>query len=93
MQIPDLGSISFSDHVWNGPGAISYPGGVTRSLDYDDLMRLETLSVAAPDGTPLMYYQYDYTLAGNLLTKSTEYGTYGYNVACPELVEGISRRA
>ena len=79
VQIPNLGAIAFSDYDWTRVGTVSYPGGVVRSLGYDDLMRPASLSVAAPDDTPLMNYAYSYDPAGNILTKSTEHGTYGYD--------------
>ena len=71
--------MTFSEYDWNRPGTMTYPGGVTRSLSYDALMRPNSLSVAAPDDTPLMNYVYGYTPAGNILTKQTEHGNYTYD--------------
>ena len=55
-----------------------YPGGGKRELEYDGLMRLTHLSATDPGGNSVLDYAYDYDSQGNIVSKSTEHGTYAY---------------
>ena len=79
VQIPDIGTIFFADHLWNRPGTVTYPGGVLRSYEYDSLIRYRRISATDPGGTSLLDLWYEYSPAGNILTKSTEHGDYAYD--------------
>jgi RHS repeat-associated protein len=54
-------------------------GGTQRMYGYDALMRLNTLTVTDPGGNPLLDYAYTYDTTGNIVTKATEHGEYGYD--------------
>jgi RHS repeat-associated protein len=81
VQIPGVGSISIPAYTWNRPATMNFPGGTQRTSAYDSLMRIQSLTVTDPGGTPLLNYQYSYDEVGNILTKTTEHGnyTYGYD--------------
>ena len=78
VQIPDLGAITISEYAWTRPKTILYPGGSTRELGYDGLMRLKKITSTAPGGTSLLDYSYAYDSSGNIMSKTTEHGDYSY---------------
>ena len=79
VQIPDLGAITISEYAWTRPKTILYPGGSTRELGYDGLMRLKKITSTAPGGTSLLDYSYAYDSSGNIMSKTTEHGEYTYD--------------
>ncbi len=60
------------------PEIITLPGGVKRETGYTPLMQPKTISVQTPAQSPLMTYEYTYSLAGNITSKNTEQGNYAY---------------
>ncbi|MCP4581005.1 MAG: RHS repeat protein [candidate division Zixibacteria bacterium] len=81
ILIPDVGFITYSDYDWGRPSSIILPGGTTRELIYDHLMRINSIEVKSPDQNELMNYKYTYDKMSNILSKETEHGryTYGYD--------------
>jgi YD repeat-containing protein len=79
IQIPGVGNIEISAYTWSRPQTMTFPGGTQRTYMYDALMRLQSLNVLDPTSTPLLDYTYTYDEVGNILTKTTEHGTYTYN--------------
>ena len=55
-----------------------YPGGVTRTVEYDAAMRTKRIRVTDPGNNALMDYQYAYDAADNITAKETEHGKYEY---------------
>jgi len=41
VQIPDLGFITIGEYTWNRPAAMTYPGGSSKTFEYDDISRRE----------------------------------------------------
>ena len=78
ISIPNLGAISFADYQWTRPARIVYPGGSTREMDYDGLMRLTQLTSTTAGGNVLLDYSYEYDNSGNIMSKNTEHGEYSY---------------
>ena len=79
VTIPGLGAITIAEYQWNRPARILYPGGSTRELGYDGLMRLKKITSTAPGGTSLLDYSYAYDSSGNIMSKTTEHGEYTYD--------------
>ncbi|MFH0731131.1 MAG: hypothetical protein V2B19_32905 [Pseudomonadota bacterium] len=78
LEIPSLGTITYSDFTWNQPGRVTYPGGTVRALSYDPLMRTSRIRATGPADQTIMDYRYTFDAAGNIITKETEHGTYRY---------------
>ncbi len=78
INILGEGSIVYNQYKWNSPTKITYPGGLTRTLDYDALLRAKHINNSDSANNSLMDYVYDYDKVGNIKTKSTEHGNYVY---------------
>ena len=74
-----MGSITIPTYTWNRPATVNYPGGTQHSYGYAALMRLQALTVLDPSSNPILDYTYTYDEVGNILTKVTEHGEYGYS--------------
>ncbi len=89
VQIPGLGAITIPDYTWNRLSKMTFPGGTQRVYGYDALMRLQSLTVNDPGGNPLLDYAYTYDNVGNIETKTTEHGTYGYDYDGSSRLTGV----
>ena len=78
MQIPGAGYITYTGYTWERPSGVTLPGGGTRELSYDPLMRLRGISVKDPAANPVMDYRYTYDKMDNITEKSTGHGDYAY---------------
>ncbi|MCP4582935.1 MAG: RHS repeat protein, partial [candidate division Zixibacteria bacterium] len=78
IYIPGMGYLTYSDYDWNRPSSIILPGGATRKLTYDPLMRINSIKVKGPGQNELMNYQYTYDKMDNIMSKDTEHGRYIY---------------
>jgi len=78
IQIPDQGTISYSDHFWNAPTSVELPGGSTIEYHYDNLMRPELVSAHDAQQQPILSRNYIYSAAGNILEADTEDGLYSF---------------
>ncbi|VAW37970.1 hypothetical protein MNBD_GAMMA01-488, partial [hydrothermal vent metagenome] len=78
IVIPNEGNISYQNFNWNRPQTINYPGGITRTLAYDGLQRINSINVQDTSNQTLMNYDYTYTPTGNITNKNTEHGDYSY---------------
>jgi len=58
---------------------MTYPGGSSKTFEYDPLMRLRQITAKDPAATPIMNYQYDYDPMDNITDKNTEHGHYSYD--------------
>jgi len=65
-------------YTWAAPTQITYPGGSTRQIAHDPLLRIRRITAADPAGNPVQDYQYRYDPVGKILEKATEHGTYTY---------------
>ena len=81
ISIPNEGSIIYNRYQWNSPEKITYPGGLTRTISYDPIMRTKHINNSDSASNSLMDYDYGYDKVGNIKTKTTEHGnyTYGYD--------------
>ena len=70
--------IRYSDYQWNSPEKITLPGGSTRNLTYDPLMRVKTITANDPGASTIMSRTLQYSAEGNIEEKATEHGTYTY---------------
>jgi len=78
ISLPNEGSIIVNQYQWNSPEKITYPGGVTRTVSYDPLMRTLNINNQDSANNSLMNYTYAYDKVGNINSKTTEHGAYHY---------------
>jgi len=78
VRIPGESAIVWNTYTWTAPAKITYPGGSTRQITHNPLLRIRRITTADPAGNPVQDYQYRYDPVGNLLEKATEHGTYAY---------------
>lgn len=78
LTVPGIGSITWDSFSWNSPTRATLPGGGGTEFAYDPLMRLKSMEADDPAGAALMSRDYQYSAAGNILSKATEHGTYAY---------------
>ncbi len=78
VEIPDAGMVSINEYDWMRPARITLPGGGVIAMDYDPLMRLESIDGSDPGGNPVMTYDYDYDKMDNVTSKDTGDGAYAY---------------
>lgn len=79
ISIPSEGSIIYNSYHWNSPEKITYPGGLTRTISYDPIMRIKHINNSDSASNSLMDYDYGYDKVGNIQTKITEHGNYVYD--------------
>ncbi len=77
-SLPGEGAIVWNRYTWNAPAQITYPGGATRHIAHDPLLRIRQLTARDPAANAVLDYRYEYDPVGNLLEKATEHGTYAY---------------
>jgi len=78
ISIPGQGFLTYNQYSWTMPSAMTLPGGTKKENTYTPLMQLKSLTVKDPAQNSLMSYNYDYSPAGNVITKNTEQGNYTY---------------
>jgi RHS repeat-associated protein len=105
VNLPGAGFVGVNEYQWTRPLSMTYPGGMTRSFDYDPLMRatrITSLNPGDPSGqSPIQDYQYNYDKMDNIVSKQTEHGDYGYGydalyrltAAAPPAGTGLSAEA
>lgn len=74
-----VGSITVSGYKSSAPTQIVFPGGTTRSIDYDAFSRVKAIRVKDPAQNEILSYQYTHDRSGNIIVKATEHGTYSYS--------------
>jgi RHS repeat-associated protein len=78
IDIPGQGQITYNAYQWNSPNKTTLPGGSSSDYTYDPLMQLKSIDAKDPGTNQVMNYMYTYSPAGNITTKNTEHGNYGY---------------
>ena len=78
MNVPGVGSLKWESYFWNSPTRTTLPGGGRRDFAYDSLMRLKSIVARDPTPATVMSRNYEYSPAGNILSKATEHGMYIY---------------
>lgn len=78
VEIPGAGFLTINDYNWNRPAAMTLPGGGTREVAYDPLMRTSQITAKDPGGNNLLNYAYTHDNMDNITDKTTEHGDYGY---------------
>jgi RHS repeat-associated protein len=78
VEIPAVGSITYSQYTWNRPAEVLLPGGSKRQYAYDPLMRVKEILATDQAANPMMHYQYSYDKMDNITQKGTEHGDYAY---------------
>jgi large repetitive protein len=78
LSIPGQGQITYNGYQWNSPVKVTLPGGSSTEYAYDPLMRVKAILAKDPGQNPIVKRQYQYSAAGNITSKSTEHGDYGY---------------
>ena len=79
VNLPGEGAIVWNQYTWNDPARITYPGGSTRNIAHDPLLRVKQITARDPAANPVLDYQYQYDPIGNITRKTTEHGTYTYS--------------
>jgi len=81
ISLPNEGSIIYNEYRWNQPKKITYPGGGTRNLTHDALMRIQQITALDPAQNAILDIVYTHDNVGNIKTRSTTQGTvtYGYD--------------
>jgi RHS repeat-associated protein len=72
------GTLSVNQSQWNAPAKLTWPGGSTRTISYDPLMRLTEIKVNDLGQAPLLKTTYRYDPESNITQKATEHGDYNY---------------
>nr|WP_320193973.1 RHS repeat-associated core domain-containing protein [uncultured Desulfobacter sp.] len=78
INIPDSGNITYQNNVWNWPTLKTLPSGTIEKYTYDQLMRINRITVEAIGHDVIMDYAYTFDPSGNIIQKQTEHGTYTY---------------
>ena len=78
VRLPGEGAIVWNRYTWNAPAQITYPGGATRHIAHDPLLRIRQLTARDPAANAVLDYRYEYDPVGNITRKATEHGTYTY---------------
>ena len=81
MDLPGSGEITFGDYEWRRPTSVTLPGGGTKSYKLDPLQRIKEITSRDPAGNTVLYREYDYDRAGNIVSEQTGEGRrdYGYD--------------
>ncbi|MCP4379000.1 MAG: hypothetical protein GY794_22840, partial [bacterium] len=72
IRIPSAGNINYPSYTMGRPDSATFPGS-SRSYSYDALLQLEEITSTQQNA------HYNYDDVGNILTKETEHGNYGYD--------------
>ncbi len=78
VAIANVGTVTINQFDWHSPKRMTFPGGSVQENTYDDLQRLSGIAVSDPGGNALLNHQYDFSVKGNIRTKTTEHGVYQY---------------
>jgi RHS repeat-associated protein len=78
LSIPNVGVTTYNKYTWTMPATITLPGGTKKDNTYTPLMQPKTIEVKDVAQTSLMAYGYGYSASGNITSKTTEHGNYGY---------------
>jgi RHS repeat-associated protein len=71
--------LSIGTYNWNRPGTITLPGGATLNYSYNGMQQVVSITPRDPGGNPVLDYNFSYSPAGNVASKSTEHGDYAYD--------------
>lgn len=78
IEVPGIGAVTVNAYQWTAPSRVTLPGGTVQQTTYDALLRPQTIRTEDPAQNALMNYVYAYDAAGNIDSKATEHGVYGY---------------
>ncbi len=78
VEIPGKGFITVNERQWLLPARVTTPGGGSRELAYDPLMRLETLRGKDPAGALLIDRSFSRDALDRITAKRTEGGEVAY---------------
>jgi RHS repeat-associated protein len=78
LNVPGIGAVTWDSYSWNSPTRTSLPGGGHTDFAYDTLMRPKSIVARDPVPATILSRGYQYSPAGNIVSKATEYGTYAY---------------
>ena len=78
VRIPGESAIVWNTYTWTAPAKITYPGGSTRHIAHDPLLRIQRITARDPTANAVLDYRYEYDPVGNITQKATEHGTYAY---------------
>ncbi|MFQ3248039.1 MAG: RHS repeat-associated protein [Arenicella sp.] len=91
MAIQNAGSIVFNSYEGNLLTKMSYPGGVTRELEYDGLARLNRILVTNNAQNPIMDFRYDFDAKGNIVQRDTALNANSAAEGYRYVYDGIDR--
>lgn len=78
LDLGPAGAVTVNSWQWNRPEKITLPGGSTLNYSYNPLQELTDITAKDPGANPVLQYQYAYSKAGQIESKSTEHGAYNY---------------
>ncbi len=78
IEVPGIGAVTVNAYQWTAPSRVTLPGGTVQQTTYDALLRPQTIRTEDPAQNALMNYVYAYDAVGNIDSKATEHGVYGY---------------
>jgi RHS repeat-associated protein len=78
LSIPGEGTVTVNSNYWVKPARISFPGGMTKEIQYDYLMRPKSVLVTDPASNVIMSETYTSDANSNIVSKYTEHGEYSY---------------
>ena len=79
ITLPNNTQVSMSGYNWNRPTTVNLPGGSSLNYTYNGLQQLLSVRGLDPGSNPVIDYKYTYSAVGNIKTKTTEHGQYGYD--------------
>jgi len=79
IDIPNTGSYNINDYRWKAPTQITLPGGGQRNFDYDDTLRLTSLSYQDPAHNEQHQSTYQYDNENNITQHTSEHRQADYS--------------
>jgi len=79
LEIPGKGTVTWNEYLWTRPLTMALPGGTAKQFAYDPMMRTTGIDITDPGQNTILNYAYTHDKMGNVATKDTEHGDYGYN--------------
>jgi RHS repeat-associated protein len=79
LLIQNAGTVVVNSYEGNLPSALSFPGGVTRQLEYDGLGRYSRIHVTDNARNTSLDFEYEYDSEGNVIKLNKRYSSQNTN--------------
>jgi RHS repeat-associated protein len=77
--VPNEGNISYSNFIWNQPQTVSYPSGISKTLTYDGLEKIRSISVKDNTNADIQNQTFQYNNFGLISQITTMQGLHEFN--------------